>query len=289
MAYRGRQLVTFVAALSSIACAAPERAARAEPAQSSEMAALRSDLADLRRQNELLQRRVEALSVKIESLSPRNPRRAEEARPAAAAAPEPAIPPDLEVVRMSPPRAQPSRTVPHRRWASPPAPAAPPPLPTEVSLIEPETGQVAALGPAHDDLGAQAEAELKAARERSGAEAAHGLEAFAARYPRHPQADNALFEAAGAYAGAGQKDAACALLARCVDEYPAGDAMPDALEQLGECRAGRGEVAAARRIFERVLSDFPQSSAAKRAGERIASLGGTRSSSASSGRQGAVP
>jgi TolA-binding protein len=158
-----------------------------------------------------------------------------------------------------------------------------------VPIIDPKTGVVADLGLPRGDLNAQAEQELRAARGLSGASAAQALEAFVARYPRHPQADNALLEAASVYSGAGRGEAGCAVLARCVEEYPAGDAMPEALERLGECKADRGDVAAARRLFQRVLSDYPQSSAAKRAEGRITSLAGAGTPSSGSNRQGAVP
>jgi TolA-binding protein len=284
-----------------LACAGPEKAVRADPAPSAEMGELRAEIADLRRENDVLKQRLDALISRVESVQrvqPSDPARrpvAPASSPSTAPASGPAIPADLEVVRMEPPRAQPARPPVRRR--SPPSPEplslppteGPPPLPTDVALREPDTGAVASLGPLRGSLVAQADAELVAARALNGLASAQKLESFAARFPRHPQADNALLEAASAYSKAGRVGSACSVLARCVNEYPAGDVFADALEQLGECRADQGETSLARWLFQRVLSDFPMSSAAKRAEERIVSLDGARSASAPPTRQGAVP
>lgn len=298
MASQRRQLVAILSALGVLACAAPEKAVRAEPPPSAEVGELRAEVADLRRENEVLKQRVDALASRVDSVQRQRsePPHSAALGPSAAspsASDGPAIPTDLEVVRMEPPRAQPARAPIRRRSLPSSEPLAlssvPPPVPTDVALREPDTGAVAALGPLRGSLVAQADAELAAARALNGLAAAQKLEAFAARFPRHPQADNALLEAATAYVKAGRGQSACTVLARCVNEYPAGDVFADALEQLGECRADQGEMSLARWIFQRVLSDFPMSSAAKRAEERIASLDGTRSSSAVPSRQGAVP
>ena len=90
----------------------------------------------------------------------------------------------------------------------------------------------------------------------------------------------ALADAARAYADAGRDDAACAVLRRVVEEYPAGDAVPDALERLAACEGRRGAPDAERRLLERVVHEFPRTPAAERAGQRLA---------ASSGKAGDAP
>jgi hypothetical protein len=124
------------------------------------------------------------------------------------------------------------------------------------------------------DIGAEADAELKRARQRAGGERAHALEEFAARYPRHPSADNALVEASAAHAEAGRAEAACELARRAADDYPAGDAMSDALERLAWCESRRGARDAERRLLERLVSEFPRTPAAERAGSRLATISG---------------
>jgi TolA-binding protein len=130
------------------------------------------------------------------------------------------------------------------------------------------------------DLAAEAEAELRRARSLPAAERARALEDFAARYPRHPSADNALVEAAAAAASSGRAEAACDLARRVADDYPAGDALPDALERLAWCESRHGARDAERKLLERIVTEFPRTPAAERAGTRLAT---------SSGRTGDTP
>jgi len=141
--------------------------------------------------------------------------------------------------------------------------------------VEPDAARVDALGRGRArPIAAEADAELRAARAGSGLEAAHALEDFAAHYPQHPAADNALVEAAAAYADAGRDEAACALARRTTDEYPAGDALPEALLRLAGCEGRRGAADAERRLLSRVVSDFPGTPPAARAAARLSQLSG---------------
>jgi TolA-binding protein len=124
------------------------------------------------------------------------------------------------------------------------------------------------------ELAAEADAELKAARRKDGLGRAHGLEDFVTRYPRHPQADNALVEAAAAYADAGRADAACTVARRAAEEYPAGDATSDALWRVAACESQRGAADAEKRILSRLVTEYPSTPAARRAGERLAAISG---------------
>jgi TolA-binding protein len=215
----------------------------------------------LREANEDLARRLDALSTRVEGLA---------ARPAAApAAPRteaekvPVIPHDLAVVRVEPPAAAP-RTARH-----------PPPVPIAVAIAEPDAGRVEALTRrGGKDLAAESEAELRRARALPAAERARALEEFAARYPRHPSADNALVEAAAAAAAAGRSEAACDLARRAAADYPAGDALSDALERLAWCEQRRGARDAERELLERLVTEFPRTPAAERAGTRLATISG---------------
>ena len=243
-----------------------------------DVASLRAELGAARRENADLQRRVEALSARLEQLSARSSRPAEP-RPAEAppaAAPPTVIPGGLAVIRMEPPAAapHPAPAAPAAAPAAPPARRAPP-VPVAVPIVEPDGARLEALARRSGrELAAEAEGELKAARRRDGLSRAHGLEDFVARYPHHPQADNALVEAAGAYAEAGKGEAACAVARRAADEYPAGDAMSDALWRLAGCESQRGGADAERRVLSRLVTEVPRPPAARRAGERLAAISG---------------
>ena len=216
--------------------------------------ALRAELHALRKDNEELSRKVEALAGRVEVISSRLSR-----APQRDESPAPIVPPDLAVVRIEPPKE--TRT--------------PPPIPTSVPIVEPDTARLEALPRRSGrDIGQEADEELRRARKRAGAGRAHALEDFAARYPRHPSADNALIEASLAYADAGKAEAACDLARRCVHDYPAGDAMSDGLERLAWCESRRGAAEAERKLLERLVSEFPRTPAAERAGTRLATISG---------------
>ncbi|HET6439890.1 MAG TPA: tetratricopeptide repeat protein [Anaeromyxobacter sp.] len=238
---------------------------------------LHAEIRALRAENEALAARLEALSRRVDLLTVRG---SEASRPQPAAAREggaeaprpeaeaaaPVVPPDLAVVKISPdPRAARTASRPGARPAR-----VPPPVPTAVPIRDPEPSRLEAL--ARSDrrpLAAEAEQELRQARALAGLDRAHALEDFAARYPQHPSADNALVEAATAYAGEGREDAACSLARRVVAEYPAGDAMSDALERLALCEERSGAAESAERLWARLRTDFPGTPAAQRAEARL--------------------
>lgn len=263
--------------------------ARGEAVTRTDLDGLREELRALRGENEVLSRRLDALSARAER-APARPAEAPPVRPApvpaatAAPAPAPVVPPDLAVVKLDPPRtrvlvsaAAPARTSPPAKAIPRAAPRGePPPVPTSIAISEPDGAALGGLGTptAGRGLAARAGAELQAARSRSGLERAHALEDFVTRYPRHAAADNALVEAAEAYAAAGRQEAACALAQRTTDEYPAGDAMSAGLERLAACEARRGAPDAERRILARLVAEHPGTPAAKRAEARLATISG---------------
>lgn len=240
------------AALCALGCAG------GAPAWQKDMEGLRAEMRTAQHQNAEMAERLEALAVRVDALS------AARAAPAPAAPASPPatalVPPTLEVVKVEPPASRPAPRRPRKA----------PPIPTSVPISEPDPRALAGLGAPHADLGAEAHAALQAARKLEGLASARALEEFAARYPRHPQADNALVEAARARDAAGDPETSCALAARVAEEYPAGDALPDALGLLVECRARQGDAARARALAERLVKDFPDTPAAKRARERLA-------------------
>jgi TolA-binding protein len=230
-------------------------------AASRDLDALRAEVRALRQENDALARKVEALSARVEVASVRLARGGAAPAPARADAGEPpatapVVPPDLAVVKVAPAA--------HARRAAPP-------VATAIPIAEPDLSRLGSLGSSGGRaLADAAEADLRAARNRTGLERAHALEDFAARYPRHPSADNALVEASEAYAASGKDDAACALARRVDDDYPAGDARSDAAERLAWCASRRGDAVAERRILERVVNEFPRTPAAERAAARLA-------------------
>jgi hypothetical protein len=223
---------------------------------------MRAELRALRQENASLGRQVEALTFRLDAADARAGRApaAAPSAPVAAEVPAPTIvPPDLAVVKVSP--AEPARAA--------------PPIATAVPIREPAPERLDALARRSGrEIAAEAEGELRTARRRTGVARAHALEDFAARYPRHPGADNALVDAARAYHEGGRSDAGCALAQRAVDDYPAGDAMSDALEVLASCEARRSGPDGERRLLERLVSEYPRTPAAERAGRRLAAISG---------------
>jgi TolA-binding protein len=227
---------------------------------------LQAEVRQLRQDNAELARRIDSLQTQLElSSAARAARAPAPARDDAERAPM--IPPDLAVVRVAPP-------------AATARPRTPPPVPTSVPIAEPDPSRVQALSRHGRDLAAEAEAELKKARSATGTKRARSLEEFVERYPRHPEADNALVEASAVWAEAGLETQACELADRVARDYPASDALPDAIERLAWCEQHRGAHEAERRLLERLVQEFPRTSAAQRAGTRLATL---------SGRTGATP
>lgn len=221
-----------------------------------DLEALRAEVRALRQDNEELSRKVEAIDGRVEVISTRLARPAQREEGAA----PPLVPPDLAVVKVEPPT-----------WG----PRRPPPLPTAVAIAEPDPERLESLSRRSGrELAQDAEDELGRARRRSGAARAHALEDFVQRYPRHPASDNALVEAAAAYAEAGKLDAACGLARRAADDYPAGDGMSDALERLAWCESRRGSLDGERKLLERLVSEYPRTPAAARAGTRLATITG---------------
>ncbi len=285
-----RPEAALAAALLAAGCAAAGGGAR--PA-SPEVEALRGELDRSRAENQRLARQVEALSARVEALAARPAREKGVARPAAPvqaqAQPAPAAPPvvpeGLAVVRVEPvAEAEPEPVSIRRIVAAPaspaPAPGAPrvkgrraPAVATDVAIVEPGPAALDGLAPRGGrELSAEAEAEWRAARKLGGVARAHAMEDFSMRYPHHPLADDALVEAASAYADAGKAGAACAVARRAADEYPAGDAAPEALWRLAACEPRGGD--AERRLLTRLVSEFPTTAAAHRAGERLAVITG---------------
>lgn len=252
---RRATLAAAYAALWALGCAA------ADPAWRKDVDDLRAEMRTLHRENAETSRRLDEMAMRLDALAATS-RAPSPAPPAQAAADRaaPMIPPNLAVVKVGRPSPRPESRRPRQA----------PPLPTAVPIQEPDPREMAALGAPRGDIAAEAQAALDAARRLDGLASARALEEFAARYPRHPSADNALVEAARARDAAGDPETACALAARVVDEYPAGDALPDALARMAECRARQGDTARARALYQRIVKDFPDTPAARRARQRLA-------------------
>ena len=217
----------------------------------------------------------------------RAPARAARAGAASRAAPTrrrrrsaaPVVPPDLAVVKVAP--AERHRRRPHRDAL--PEVAAPP-----------ARGAAAAGADRHPDRRARARAARgarapgrsrtrgggrpraagrpRARRPRSGARA-RGLRA---RYPRHPAADNALVEAAEAYADGRQGRRGVRPRAARRRRLPRRRRALRRARAARRCESRRGDAGAERRILERLVSEFPRTPAAERAGTRLAAISGQR-------------
>src|SRR5512136_2461020 len=126
--------VAAVATLSMLGCASGDRGMRRD------LDGMRAEMQNMQRQNAELEKRVEELSLRVDLVAARLAHRTGAAERAPAAAP--AVPPDLAVVKVKPPR-DPPRLEPHRRGH---APRGAPPVPTQTPLVEPDPERLAALG-----------------------------------------------------------------------------------------------------------------------------------------------
>jgi TolA-binding protein len=146
-----------------------------------------------------------------------------------------------------------------------------PRLPTATDLKEPEEGELRRLEESEprasrrsEDPGRNAaQADQAFARavqklndgDRAGA--GRDLLSFAARYPQHAAADNAIELAGLAKAQDGDCAAALALFDRVVAEYPAGDAVPAARLEAGRCLLRLGRADEAKATLAAVEKDYP--------------------------------
>jgi TolA-binding protein len=286
------------AALAAVAlsgCAAGGEELRGEvDALRAEVRTLQRETAEMGRKMDTLTHRVDLALARAEAPAPRVEGAPPASAPAAAAPPAgtaaataPLVPSNLKVVKLGP-DAKARAGTPASKGPSTRAPAsdaagaggallprkAPPPVPTDTPIREPDPGTLAALGARGRDLAAEAREALQSARAQSGLARARALEQFTAGYSGHPSADDALVEASRAREQAGDPDGACEDLARAVAEYPAGDALPEALAGLAGCESRRGRTAEARRLEARLLQDFPDSAAARTTRARAAAAQG---------------
>lgn len=103
----------------------------------------RAELRTLERENAELARRVDAMATQIDLLQARASRpAASQAAARPAPEPAPAIPPDLKVVKLEPPRATQAAS-PKSGTKAPARPAHPPPVPIDTPIQDPPSGGAA--------------------------------------------------------------------------------------------------------------------------------------------------
>lgn len=205
------------------------------------------------------------LETRLERLERGQPRSAPPAAGLAVPAAKSELPP-LTVVKMKPRRD--------------PAPK----LATEVSVVEPPEGMVEEIrAPAPDKADAPTETEAQAAdaQYQRGVDSLHTgnvegaaaqLQQFAADWPRHPHADNALYFAGLAQMSLENWEAAAKLFESVGTRYPAGDAVVDCMLKLADCRLKLNRPQEAKATWERIVTTFPGTAAASQAQARLASL-----------------
>jgi TolA-binding protein len=89
--------------------------------------------------------------------------------------------------------------------------------------------------------------------------------AFAARYPRHSAADNALALAGLAREVRGDCKGALTLFESVPQKYPAGDAVPQAMLERGRCLRILGRKDEAKPVLQQLVQDHPDSPEAAQA------------------------
>jgi tol-pal system protein YbgF len=106
------------------------------------------------------------------------------------------------------------------------------------------------------------------------ADAAAAFEAFLARHPDDPLADNAQYWLGEAHYVSQNNRAARAAFEAVVERYPESAKVPGALFKIGRIQQAGGDRAGARATYQRVVDEFPESSAAGLARQFLDRLGG---------------
>ncbi len=247
------QKIAIVFALAA-GCAA----AQVKP--SAEAEALKELRTQLDAQSSLLaqqQRRIEELEMKLAALIGRG-------QPAPAAVPARAIAPAAPRNELRPPlktfKLGEGRRL-RRDRINPVALA--PRLPATVELREPDEEQLARLEADPqivlefdaDRAWAEAVEKLNAGRHL---EAETELLAFAAAYPRHTAADNALYLAGLVRESRGDCLSALPLFEAVPQKYPAGDAVPQAMLERGRCLRILGRKDEAKLVLTQLQKEHPE-------------------------------
>lgn len=239
--------------------------------------ATQSRLAALENRILLLQDEVETLRMAV--------RRGGPPRSSGASAVAPA-PPDLPTVRLEPPEAR-------ETSAERPGPARPTPaaavmdeavyqdIDDEGNVVTPSGGRKTAATasprppasapapgrtPRRDPDGETALREYQSAYEmyQQGrvVEARAAFAAFAARYPKHPYADNAQYWVGECLYDQKDYEAARREFLRVMTEHPDGNKVPDAMVKVGLCDRALGRHEDALRMFRTVMLTYPDTDAA---------------------------
>jgi len=244
----------------ALSACATDVASRADLAElTASVRALRADNARLEKRIDRIEQQGMIARVKAETreLTPTRPK-------AAPAASDTALP-ELTVVKLKPKR----------------EPA--PPLLTNVDVQEPSPSVADALSPKEKAK----EAAEDAANDAAFAEAQYnaGLEAlktgdveggitqlkkFAADWPHHPRADNALYFAGVGLFSSGRLQEAADMFSDTITRYPAGDAVVDSMLKLADCHLRLNQPQAARATWQKVVNSYPGTAAASQAQARLA-------------------
>lgn len=218
------------------------------------------------------QRRIEELEVKIAAISARSQQAkapvAPEPAPAQITNPPAKEPrPSLKTVKLGEGQ---GRRAPLRADHSGDHGNAAPQIPAAVELTEPDEDSLARLETDPDqtrEFNAD-HAWASAVQEFNDGQrdkAEKDFLAFAARYPRHSAADNALALAGLAREVRGDCKGALPLFESVPQKYPAGDAVPQALLERGRCLRILGRTEDAKPVLQQLLRDHPDSPEAQQA------------------------
>jgi tol-pal system protein YbgF len=104
-------------------------------------------------------------------------------------------------------------------------------------------------------------------REQRWAEAAQAFQEFAAAFPDHPLAPDALFQAADCFFSLGQCLEAAQEFRAVADRFPQNELAPNALLKAALCQAKLGQDPTARETLAALASRSPNSRAAAKAKE----------------------
>jgi tol-pal system protein YbgF len=137
--------------------------------------------------------------------------------------------------------------------------------------VEPEGGQKTAANSgisALDPAAKQAyDAALKKVLAKEYDQGLEGFAGFLAKWPDHPNADNAIYWRGECYFAKGELSRAASQFEDVVVRFPLGNKVPDALYKLGLTYKKLGQTTKAKSAFEKLEKEYPRSDAARKLGE----------------------
>jgi TolA-binding protein len=229
-----------ICALASCASARPA-ATTVDPEIAAQLRAMANRQAEL-------EHKIERLEAKLDTARATAPRAAPVQAVAEPSRSTTLVPNNLQTIRLTPPKKA-------------------PPLPTEVTVRDPDPAAVEAMA---DRVAPGADASdfhlaMKAISTGEVERGAQALLDFAEKHPKDEQAPQALFQAGVGLLTFGDFAGAMMAFERLADDYPRASEAPEAMVKLAECNLRLKHPGEARSVYSRVVTSYPNTPAARAA------------------------